>query len=620
MQRWSVSDLPADQRSILTSLYGVQPTSDIGYAANQISYVRDLTENERWRFVSKSFMLPNFVVQTLYKVKGNLTPLRFNRAFRDMVTKLDILRSNYCSLGVRAVAVVFQERQELPRVIYQNMEGMDSEDLDMSIRKLMEADMREEMDLRHGNLIRFTVLHTGSEEYAVLVTMAQLIADRVDVMSILQRAMGREEFEEVSEASGDGVPQRESWNASMRDYWGKILSDLPRAPRIPFASEKTVKAKSGNVCSYRRSIPVDIVSDLRERAASNKMMLMAILQTAWGLLLQEYNDCRDVYSHLLVSGRKKQALGGDFRVMPVRLKNSDEITIRKLVAQQFQQIVVSQPYSCFDWDDLQEWTGVQGVRFHHYLSFIDFMTDEQRYSDTTATPEGTFVMQNSWYAHGTQLGIYFRYELGKVTFSFMYNKEYFIPEGARSLTERYLLILQQMITDWNLPVKSFVERFRQRIAQAKDGRACPPEDASVIQDVLSKLKLPQQMEEGIIQVLRKNAKLEIKFEGDRISGEDIQTKFLFVAKGKVARNIDLGDGWYNTMDILKDGDWINDTILLPEGKSTLSAEVLTEEAMIMTIALPTMQELMVKYPKLLLSMAKHLSKEVEKYRRLWMQA
>ena len=101
--------LPAAEQARLCAVYGPQPES--GYAAYRIAYVRELTPYESWFFGSGNFLSPSFMTQTLYKLKGTLLPLRFNRALRDLDLQEDILRTNYCNVGDRMLAVVAKERK-----------------------------------------------------------------------------------------------------------------------------------------------------------------------------------------------------------------------------------------------------------------------------------------------------------------------------------------------------------------------------------------------------------------------------------------------------------------------------------------------------------------------------
>lgn len=626
-KRWNVEELPGEQQSILKSLYGPQPSQETrNYAVNRILFARELTKYEKRIFASKTFMSPGFLTQRLYKIKGILTPLRFNRVMHTLMKESEILRTNYCPMGTETLAVVFESRKDLPQIVYQNMENLDSEELDSKLRKAMEADMREGFDLRHGHLLRFSVFHTALDEYAVLVTMAQAILDSVDIKKLFCDVQGIEPLQTQKEQvpSLDMSAQRSRMEASMRDYWSRMLSDLPSAPIVPY-TRMPRPGEADMQRAYRRRIPSDIMSDIREKAKSNRMMLMAILQTAWGLILQEANACRDVCFCLLVTTRREKempgmAAGEGFNMMPVRFRSPGELTVQKLVSQQFQQIMVSQPYSCFDWEDMRELTGEK--MFDHFLSFYDFMVEEQKYSEIPAEPGGAFVARNSWDAKGARLGVYFQYGEQSVSFSLMYDENRVMPSGDLLLANRYLFVLQQMLTDWNLPMDSFMERLEKRLDMDKEAEAERHKEdrAARVQDVLSRLRLLQGTGSGFIQEFMGKSHLETRFEGDRISGAIMEENLIFIVAGKLARNIDTGDGWYNTLDILKEGDWANETIMLSDKKSHFSVEVLTEEAEILLYPLSKMNDLMVKYPQIGKNMVQHLARQMEKYQRLWVQS
>ena len=104
------------------------------------------------------------------------------------------------------------------------------------------------------------------------------------------------------------------------------------------------------------------MSDLREKAQANKMMLMAIFETAWAMLLQEFNKSQDVAFATVVPSKTDE----NFNMIPVRLQADKQTIIQETVNQQFKQLIVSQPYASVEIIELQ------GKKFDHFLSFTDF--------------------------------------------------------------------------------------------------------------------------------------------------------------------------------------------------------------------------------------------------------
>ena len=592
-------NLPQNEQNILTQIYG----SQIGYSVKKILYVEELSEHEKIFFDKDNFTSPSFFVQKLYKVAGNILPLKFNLAVSKLIEKTDALRTNYCSTGSRTLKIIFDAKNELPEIVYRNLSNVP--DIDDALKNILEADMRRAFDLRHDNLIRFSVFHTGTEEYAVLVTLPQIIAESFEIKNLFRSVFGLELLPPQIK-----IPNVESSIASITNYWEKIFKNLPETSALPFEKKA---AKFSNQNSYRMTIPLAVMSDLREKAKSNKIMLMSIFQSAWAILLQEFNNSRDTAFSVLIQNR----ITKDVNNMPVRFKSEDETSVQNLVDRQFKQVIISQPYACKDFSAIKKMFRLPKNTFDYFLSFNDFMENEQLYSEATAAPDGEFVLQNSWNAQNTKLGIYFHYKENTTSISILYDKNRFADNFGELLARRYYLILQQMLLDWNLNYADFMERLRDRFTIEPSPKE---NDENFLRNFISQITLLQGTHQGNIQKLANLAKLKTYFEGDRISGAEIENNLIFVAEGKLARSIETGDGWYNTLDIVKENRWINETVLLKNRKVKMSAEILTDKAILMTIPLDGMEKFLKLENGVENKILNHVLGELEKYQRLWVQS
>lgn len=620
--KWKVGELPESEQTVLRQMYGPQIDGRRGYAPNQkIQYVRELSEQEISIFGQQvSFSPVCSLQQAQYKLRGNLTPIRFNRAIHEMICQEEALRLNFCSVGNRMLAVIFQERKDLPDVLYRNMKGLDGQELEENLQTYMERDFRQDFDMRHGHLLRFSVFHTGREEYAIIVTAAQPILELFDIRRVFHSALGSAPVSEYKPRKARLVEME----TSVREYWSRILSDLPPLPRIPYAKgsfeEKTAPGRQENYVTY---LPGYLASELQEHAKSNKMMLMTILQTAWGILLQRSNACKDVSFCLLVPSRDKKELQGmgAKSMVPVRLRLDDTMTIHETAAKAFQQFVVSQPYASLGKEGIREILSQRGEMFDHFLNFYDFFAEEGSYTKIQATEEGALVSQSSWDARDIRLGIGFRIEQHCIVMTCLYDTAQFSSDGIQLLVKDYFFVLQQMMADWTEDAATFTQRLEQHRDRMKELVEAEQGDSRKrVQDFLSRLYLFQECEEGIIQMLMQDAKLSRRFEGDLISGKEVEEQMVFVVQGKVCRSIETGDGWYNTLDILNENSWINETVLLPDHKTQLAAEVLTDQATILTIPMQSMQASLSKSPRIGKSIIQHTIRQLEKYQRVWVHS
>ena len=590
-----------DEKDILKQVYGLQFSEVRGYNPKTIKYVEDITDEEKQFFDKNNLISANQFIQKLYKISGNLIPLRFNLAVNNLIKKTEELRMNYCQVYDRTLKVFFEQRQEMPEVVYRNLEN--TPDIDATLKNIIEADMRKNFDLRHDNLIRFSVFHTGEEEYAVLVTVARLIEDCFDIKNFFREVMNLETLPLINKLSKIKIKEISD---SLRNYWLKMLENMPDLPLLPYSRINTGMYKQK---AYHFTIPADIMSDLREKSNSNKMMLMSVLETAWAILLQEFNHSQDVTFATLVPSKTNE----DFNMIPVRLKIEDDNILKTIINQQFKQLIVSQPYESIKIIE------PPGKQFNHFLSFNDFLRDEQLYSTTKALPDGQLVLQNSWNTQSMKLGLYFHYSENVTSISILHDENKFTTNFGEMLSKRYILILQQILTDWNLNYEQFINRLSQRIEEInKEDRA--EDNVAYLQNFISQLELLQGINEGTLQQILKMSKMETYFEGDRISGAKIEQNLIFVIEGKLVRSIETNDGWYKTLDIIKENGWINETVLSEKRKNKMSVEILTEKAILITIPLENMKQLLRDFSDVEHKILQHTLSQMEKYQRLWVQS
>ena len=611
-------ELTAEEQKFLERIYGRQFPEYAGYKPKQIVEILDLTAEEQRFFGGKNFVSPNFSVQTLYKVSRKIIPLKFNRAVHSLMVEEKNFRANFCDTSKRTVKVIFDENRTIPEIVYRNLSQYEGEDLDDMLTKIMEADRRLNFDLQNGDLMRFSVFHTSENEFAILVTMPQIIAGSFDATNFFNAVFSNDDYKIISTQNFSlEVSQIE---APVRDYWQKILQDLPPIKGVPYAKNTSGKYHEK---TYREKIPSDIVSDLRIKAKSNKAMLMAILQTAWGFLLQAVNKVDETaFCRLILNSNKVNPQALSVNVIPIRLQSLENETVEAIVNKQFRQMVVSQSYSFFDWQTLQTLTANRGARFDHFLSFVDFQTEEKNYSESPATPFGNVVAKNFWDTCGMKLSVYFQNSNTDLSVTFLYDANQFPPTVGILFSKIYNLILQKMLNYWNQPFENFIKSVTEIIfmdphaeleAQQRDER-------KIILDFISTNKILQGEDVGSNAIFAESAKLVNYFEGDRIHGDIIEKNFVFVVEGKVARSLDTGDGWYNALDIISKGGWLNETIFLKNRRSTIAAEVLTEQATILLIPFASVETVLRKYPNFHKNFMTHILKQMEKFQILWMQS
>ena len=93
-----------------------------------------------------------------------------------------------------------------------------------------------------------------------------------------------------------------------------------------------------------------------------------------------------------------------------------------------------------------------------------------------------------------------------------------------------------------------------------------------------------------------------------------------MAEGKLVRNVDTGDGWYNPLDIVGKNSFVNPVNILNKQRFALSAEILTEQAELLLISRDLFMKIVRENPEVAVSLINHVLEQMEKYQILWLQA
>ena len=609
----NILELTPDEQAILESVYGRQNFDGVGYNPRKLESISDLTAQEKKFFTGKNFMSSHFFIQTIYKVKGVVNPMKFTITVNRLLKDNENLRANFCNLGTRTVKVIHPVGSVRPEIIFRNLTNVKKAELNDEVEKHFLAEIRREISLERDPLIRFAIYKTGADEFALIVTMAQIISKYFDAEEFFLMLW---DLPAEFKAKKNSEPLPPKNYDLIREYWTKLFENAPLPAALPY--EKT-SDKPYRQRIFQAIFPNDIVSDLMNYAQSNRLMLMTILQSAWGFMLQYTNKMRDCL-FCQISPAENFALN----VMPVRLTIDDKsLKVEQIIRNQFRQLIISQPYSISDWTALDDLT-VQRILFEHFLDFKEFTAAEQNYANypnTPAEPLGKIVFQATWDVQDMKFGAYFRYSGKKLLVGFVYDEEQFLEGGVEKIYDLYVLILKQIVADWNATFYEFTSRLNERIKSQEENETATPEDARKKRlNFISQLPILQGRFGGTIKLFVDQGKIVTYYEGDRISGDTLNENFFFVADGLLSRNVDTGDGWYNTLDIIEKNSFINPMNFLEERRYSLSTTVLTDQAELLVIPHDVFIEIVRKNPEVALSVMEYALEQLERYQIIWLQS
>ncbi len=601
--------LTDEEKAGIESIYGPQPIFDHAlFSRFEIKSVNFLTAAEEWFFKEGTLVSPYFTVQTVYKFCGNFTAMKFNIELGRLIEREPFLKSNYVRLGERTLRIV-GNRKTATNIFYRNISDQNSREINSSINMFVDNDMRHEFDLEKGELFRIAVFRTGQDEYAVILTTLALLKKHFNMHGLLSSMAGVDWVPARDEAGaaliGKGVL---TITSAIREYWKNLLGNLPAMPKLPFYTENQGAFKQ-SACHVL--IPEEDISLLRGKSESNSQLLMCILQTAWGLFLQHFNDSYDTYCCVLMPKRSGTARTDGITMLPVRFTADKSTTIAQAVNQQFRQLVSSWPYSCLMQDSIFEIMGAPKKLFGHFLCFDGFGEKQMAYSEVEARPFGAIAERNLWDAHGIPLSVYFRPTDESIAVTFLYDKKSFENGGVQKIADRFLLVLHTMLSGWNYTLDSFRVTLDAKFQGAKETRynAGP--------DELVQIPLLENVRVSSIRKLWRFFATETFFEGDYISLSEKENVLCFLLDGTAVRLMENRKGWLNMLDFVKKGTWLNENVFLEKKPSRIFIEIVSESAVLVEIPKEVMEMLIDEEPFLMRRMFMNVLSEMEKYRRFW---
>ncbi len=577
--------LPEEYKAVLIRHYGPQPEpGKNNFSAHPIQSIQSLTEREKCILDGQYMVSPFFSIQIIYKVKGEIQQSRFDQAAQAIFARNPMLRSNYCKLGKEMARIVFDAR--MPDITYRNMSQMSASTLNSSLHKIMTEEKRHPFNPVSGSLVRFYVINTGKNESAVIVTQSILTALNWNAHELIAITTGTPVLSPENMAGVYISEQEPALSRVVLAYWKNLLKDLPPMPDVP---GRKPSAKGYEPAEYELKIAARDFKALMERSNGNKNMLMTLLQTTWGLLLQYVSGSQDTYYSILLPDncarlRNATATTGVINPMIIRLKCNNSETMKDIAGQQFRQIITSQSYPCTRIKDLYRELGFLKITelFTHFLSFHTLSMQTMTYAKSESSPDGRVSDMHSWEPSLYDLGVYFHLDDQGLRIIFVYNHSNFVFYGIERLAKYYEIVLHSFMANWENRFEDFESSLHEHLAGIRGNKL----DANIKQqkriDFFSQLELFEELPKQDLKTLAASAQMKIYFENDKIPRVDQEDALLFIVDGNVARSIDDSSN-FTPLDIRRENSCINEHILVSSTAFRLSLQIVSERAHILSL-------------------------------------
>lgn len=499
-------------------------------------YHRVLAEESTEYFLQQSFIL-----------RGELGLNLLEESLALISKKYDVLRTVilYKKVAEPKQVVLKERRIEFSQLDVSELPRSEKEHAVEAIKK---DNLSRGFDLEKDSLLRLTAVKLTDKETNLIWSAHHIILDgwcfplifkdfMANYVSLEKGKSTEELLRQISQEKADiGTYQDyvfwlENQNQSEGlAYWRELLNDYneiagiaPLGPPINNHNE---------VANQRMSLSSIDSQALKQLAKTQHVTLSTIIETAWGLILQHYNQQKEVVFGKVVSGRNAnipridEIVGLFINTIPVRHQQQPSQSIVDLLKTHQKQAIASSSYDFCSLADIQQMSAIKGELFETLFIYENYYIDEAVYQGI----EGIEIEAESEREQTNYPLTLKAFETGVIQFDLMYDPRIYGKNEINLIADRLILVLQQVATNPEKLVDSLVYITDEESLKITHEFNQP----LVERPVTSFVELFER------QVAEHSAEIALVFEGEQLSYEQFNQQANQVANALQQRGIGAG--------------------------------------------------------------------------------
>ncbi|WP_434756702.1 amino acid adenylation domain-containing protein [Paenibacillus amylolyticus] len=331
-----------------------------------------------------------YFVQILFDMAGDLDVVSFAQSLDQIMQKHAILRTNfYTGMLDIPLQIVYQEKEFEFKV--EDITGKSELQRKTYINQYIKQDQARGFDLQKDSLIRMSVIRTAPENYHVIWSFHHILMDGW-CMSLISKEIFENYFairENRKPEMSLLTPYSEfiEWleqqdNERAITYWSRYLEGYDGQTRLPGGKTKPQHERQDSR-TLNCHLDEALVQRMKQIAEQQQVTVHTFMQTAWGVLLQQYNESKDVVFGSVVSGRPpvipgiESMIGLFINAIPVRIRTKGEESFISLVKRNQVQAVDSHAYDTYSLYDIQNLTKQKQDLINHVVVYQNFPVQDQ---------------------------------------------------------------------------------------------------------------------------------------------------------------------------------------------------------------------------------------------------
>ncbi|WP_146065476.1 non-ribosomal peptide synthetase, partial [Paenibacillus sp. UNC499MF] len=403
--------------------------------------------------------------QVTFDLKGSLDAEAFAKGLDVLIQRHEALRTNFM-IGWKdePVQIVFRERKG--EVYYEDISGLPETEREHALAELANADKARKFDLAEDSLMRVTLVRTDEQSWHLIWSHHHILMDGW-CMSFMIKEVFESYFAFLEERKSELPPVTPfaryiEWlekqdRKTAEDYWSGYLNGYDQHTKLP---QEKAQRKQGsfNAVELDFEFSRELSEKIERVSRQNQVTLSTFVQTLWGLVLQVYNNSRDVVFGCVVSGRPADIAGVESMIglfintIPVRVRSEAGESVADVMRKTQEQALASGAYDTFPLYEIQALSEQKRDLISHIMVFENYPMEER--IEELVGGSGALAISNIQAPEQTNYDFDITVIPGeRIVIRFTYNADTFSEEDIRGIHGHFSRAVEQAAADPNIRVE-----------------------------------------------------------------------------------------------------------------------------------------------------------------------
>ncbi|MCK4261449.1 MAG: AMP-binding protein, partial [Halanaerobiales bacterium] len=407
-----------------------------------------------------SLLNPNaatYCEQNCYYIEGNINIKCLKEAWQKVVDRYEVFRTDFRWKNVKTPAqiVVDQNEADITEFDITDLSEVQQEEY---IGEFKREDLAKKFDFENGHLNRLSMIKLSDNKYFMCWTFHHILLDGWSVSIVLS------DFFNIYNCFLHKKPLPEKTITQFSDYlmwlkkqnqnkglkfWQDYMKEFEQPTLLPYDQNPKKDEIITDVATRLIRFTEEKTQEIEEFCKNYSITTNAFIQTAWGILLQKFNNSSQSCFGMTVSGRpvelkKVESIVGNFlNTLPVLVQTKENSTVKELLIKTNDELVEIREYEYVSLAEIQNMCNHSEKLFDSIVVFENFLIQSEVKEvelDFSVSYDSAFEMAN--YDFAISVG-----NDGSMIIKLSYNEKVFSSEVVERIEKSVIQLINTMLTE-----------------------------------------------------------------------------------------------------------------------------------------------------------------------------